>query len=84
MNTIYVSMPVGGGYPSLINGDLSLSGRSMSSSEAVSAGVLVFFFTLHSCFIGITDLIALKCSSLSFSDASSLSFYALNCWILLL
>jgi hypothetical protein len=43
----------------------------------VSIGVLVFYFTLHSCFIGIIDQMVLKCSSLSFSTASSLSFYAL-------
>jgi hypothetical protein len=34
--------------------------------------VLVFFFTHHSCFIGITDRIELKCSSLSFLTLSDL------------
>jgi hypothetical protein len=56
----------------------------MSSSEDVSASILVFSFTLHSCFIRIVGLIALKCSYLSFSVASSLSFYIVICWILLL
>jgi hypothetical protein len=46
--------------------------------------VLVFSFTLHSCFIGITSWMALKCSSLSFSAASSLIFCAINHWILIL
>jgi hypothetical protein len=49
----------------------------MSSSEVVGAGVLPFSFTLHSYFIGITGQMLLKCSSLSFSAASSLIFYAL-------
>jgi hypothetical protein len=47
-------------------------------------GTLVFSFTLHYCFMGIMGRIALKCSSLSFSVASSLSFCALVLWILLL
>jgi hypothetical protein len=75
---------VGGGDPPLFNADSSSSSSSMSSSEAMSAGALVFSFTLHSCFIGITDRVTLKCSSLSFSVASSLTFSTLNCWILLL
>jgi hypothetical protein len=53
----------------------------MSSSEVVGVGVLAFSFNLHSCFIGITGRMSLKCSSLSFSASS---FYALICWILLL
>jgi hypothetical protein len=57
---------------------------SMSSLEVVSVGMLVFSFILYSCFVGIIGRLALKCSSLSFSAASSLSFYALICWILLL
>jgi hypothetical protein len=56
----------------------------MSSSEAVSAGALVFSFTLHSCFIGITGPMALKSASLSFLAASSLSFCALTHWFLFL
>jgi hypothetical protein len=47
-------------------------------------GVLAFSFTLDSCFVGIIGWMALKCSSLSFSTASSLSFCALIRWILLL
>jgi hypothetical protein len=69
----------GGGDPSLINGDSTSSSRSMSSSEAVSAGASVFSFILHSCFIEITGRMALKCLSLSFLASSSLSFCALNC-----
>jgi hypothetical protein len=84
VNTLLISMSIGGGDPSLINGDSSSSSRSMSSSEVVSAGALVFSFTLHSCFVKITNRIVLKCSSLSFSVASSLSFYAVIHWILLL
>jgi hypothetical protein len=56
----------------------------MSSSEAMSAGVLIFSFTHHSCFIRIIHRMVLKCSSLSFLAASSLSFCALIYWILLL
>ncbi len=56
----------------------------MSSSEVVGAGVLAFLFTHHSYFVGITDCMSLKCSSLSFSAASSLIFCALIRWILLL
>jgi hypothetical protein len=41
----------------------------MSLSKAMSAGALVFSFTLHSWFIGIIGQIVLKCSSLSFSTA---------------
>jgi hypothetical protein len=55
----------------------------MLSLEVVSAGVLVFSFTLHSYFIGIISRMVLKCSSLSFSTASFLSFYAIIRWILL-
>jgi hypothetical protein len=55
----------------------------MSSLEVVGVGALTFSFTLHSCFIGITDRMVLKCSSLSISVASSLIFYALIRWILL-
>jgi hypothetical protein len=84
VNTMLMSMPVGGGDPSLINGDSSSSSRSMSSSEAVGAGMSVFSFTLHSCLIGIIGWMVLKCSSLSFLTASSLIFYALIRWILLL
>jgi hypothetical protein len=51
----------------------------MSSSEVMSAGVLVFSFTLHSCFVRITGQMVLNYSSLSFSAASSLSFYSLIC-----
>jgi hypothetical protein len=57
---------------------------SISSLKVVGAGVLAFSFTLHSCFIGITDWMSLKCSSLSFLTASSLIFYAFIRWILLL
>jgi hypothetical protein len=56
----------------------------MSSSEVMGAGVPTFSFTLHSYFVGITDRITLKYSSLSFSAASSLIFYSLIHWILLL
>jgi hypothetical protein len=56
MNTMLISMMVSGG-------DLS-SSRSMWSSEVVGAGVLAFSFTLHSCFVGITGPMSLKCSSL--------------------
>jgi hypothetical protein len=63
---------------------LSSSSKSKASSEAMSLGTLVFSFTLHYCFMGIMGRIALKCSSLSFSVASSLSFCALVLWILLL
>jgi predicted Abi (CAAX) family protease len=62
---------------------LSSSSRSMSSSEVIGAGASTFSFTLHSYFIGITDRMVLKCSSLSFSAASSLIFCALIHWILL-
>jgi hypothetical protein len=72
-----MSIPVYGGDPSLIKGDSSSFSRSMSSSEVVGAGVLPFSFTLHSYFVGITDQMLLKCSSLSFSATSSLIFYAL-------
>jgi hypothetical protein len=51
----------------------------LSSSEAVGVGVLTFSFSLHSCFIGITDRMVLKCSSLSFLAASHLIFCALIC-----
>jgi hypothetical protein len=77
-----MSMPVSGGDPPLINGDSSSSSRSVSSSEVVSAGVLAYSFTLHSCFVGNIGQIVLKCSSLSFSTASSLNFCALIRWIL--
>jgi hypothetical protein len=50
----------------------------------MGAGVPTFSFTLHSYFVGITDRITLKYSSLSFSPASSLIFYSLIRWILLL
>jgi hypothetical protein len=56
----------------------------MSSLEAVSVGVLAFSFTLLSCFVGVTDQMVLKCSSFSFSTASSLVLCALIRWILLL
>jgi hypothetical protein len=56
----------------------------MSSLEVVGAGVPTFSFTLHSYFIGITDRMILKFSSLSFSATSSLNFRALIHWILLL
>jgi hypothetical protein len=56
----------------------------MSLLEVVSAGMLVLSFTLHSCFVGNIGRIVLKCSSLSFTTASSLNFYALIHWILLL
>jgi hypothetical protein len=79
MNTMLMSMPVGGGDPSLINGASSLSSSFMSSSEVMGAGTMTFSFTLHSCFIGITGRMVLKCSSLSFLAASSLIFYALIC-----
>jgi hypothetical protein len=49
----------------------------MSLLEVVGIGVLAFPFTMHSCFIRITDRMLLKCSSLSFSVTSSLIFYAL-------
>jgi hypothetical protein len=39
---------------------------------------------INSCFVRITSRMSLKCPSLSFSVASSLIFYALICWILLL
>jgi hypothetical protein len=68
----------------MINGDSLSSSRSMSLSEAKSAGVLDSSFTLHSYFIGITKQMMLKCLSLSFSTASSLDFCALICLILLL
>jgi hypothetical protein len=79
-----MSMSVGGGDPSLINGASSSSRRYMSSSKVVGAGVSTFYFTLHSCFIEITGRMILKYSFLSFSTASSLIFCALICWILLL
>jgi protein-S-isoprenylcysteine O-methyltransferase Ste14 len=56
----------------------------MSSLEAMSAWVLAFSFTHHSYFIGITNQMLLKCSSLSFSTTSSLGFCALIFYILLL
>jgi hypothetical protein len=68
----------------LINGDSSPSSTSMSSEEDVSARVLAFSFTLHSCFVGNIVQIVLKCSFLSFSTASSLNFCALIHRILLL
>jgi hypothetical protein len=71
MNTMLISMSVGGGDPSLINKDSSSSRGSISSSEVMSGGVFVFSFTLHSC------------SSFPFSVASSLNFYTLIRWILL-
>jgi hypothetical protein len=43
-----------------------------------------FSFTLDSYFIMITGRIELNCSSLSFSTTSSIIFYALIRWILLL
>jgi hypothetical protein len=46
--------------------------------------MLAFSFTLHSCFVEITDQMVLRCPSLSFSAASSLIFCALIHWILLL
>jgi hypothetical protein len=46
--------------------------------------MLAFSFSLHSCFIRITDPMSLKYSSPSFSTASYLIFYALIHWILLL
>jgi hypothetical protein len=49
-----MSMLVSGEDPSLINGHSSSSSTSMSLSKAMSAGVLAFSFTLHSCFVGIT------------------------------
>jgi hypothetical protein len=84
VKTMLMPITIDDGDPSLINGDSSPSSRSMSSSEVVSAGALVFFFTLHSCLVGITSRIVLKCSSISFLAASSHNFYALICWILLL
>jgi hypothetical protein len=39
VNTMLMSMPVGGGDPSLINGASSSSSRSMLSLEVVGAGV---------------------------------------------
>jgi hypothetical protein len=84
VNTMLMSMPVGGGDVFLIRGASPLTSRSMSSSEVVSTGASTFSFTLHSYFIGITNRMVLKCSSLSFSTASSLIFYALIHWILLL
>jgi hypothetical protein len=83
INNTLIFMPVRGGDTSLINGDSSSSNRSMSLSEVVSAGVLVFSFTLHSCFVSIIGQMVLKCLYLSFSVASSLSFCALIYWILL-
>jgi hypothetical protein len=77
-------MSVGGEDPSLINGASSSSNNSMSLSEVVGAGVPTFSVTLHSYFVGITDRMILKFSSLSFSAASSLNFCALIHWILLL
>jgi hypothetical protein len=56
----------------------------MSSSEAVNAEALVFSFTLHYCFVGNTDRMVLKFSSLSFSAALSLTFCTLIHWIILL
>jgi hypothetical protein len=56
----------------------------MLSSEVMGARSSAFSFTLHSCFIGITDWMLLKCSSLSFSTSSSFIFYTLIHWILLL
>jgi hypothetical protein len=84
VNTMLMSMPVGGGDPSLINGASSSSSRFMSSSEVVGAGVSTFSFTLHSCFVGITGRMMLKYSSLFVSAASSLIFRTLIHWILLL
>jgi hypothetical protein len=52
-----MSVPVGGGDPSLIKGAPSSSRRSMLSSEVVGAGVLTFSFTLHSCFVGMTEVL---------------------------
>jgi hypothetical protein len=84
VNTMLMSMPVGGGDLSLINGASSSSSRSLLSSEVVGAGVSTFSFNLYSCFVGITGRMMLKYSSLSFLAASSLIFYALIRWILLL
>jgi hypothetical protein len=70
-------MPISGEDLSLINKDSSSSSRSKSSSEVVSVRVVVFYFMFHSFFIGIIRQIALKCSSLSFLGASSLSFCVL-------
>jgi hypothetical protein len=79
-----MSMPVGVGHPSLINGASSSSSRSMSLSKVLGAGASSFSFTLHSGFVGITGRMVFKCLSLSFSTASSLIFCALIHWILLL
>jgi hypothetical protein len=79
-----MSMSVGGKDLSLINGASSSSSRSISSSKVVHAGALTFSFTHHSWLIRMTGRMVLKCSCLSFSAASSLIFYALIRWILLL
>jgi hypothetical protein len=50
----------------------------------MSAGMLTFSFTLHSCFVGNIGRIVLKCPSLSFSTTSSLNFCTLIRWIRLL
>jgi hypothetical protein len=84
VNTMLMSMPVGGEDPSLINGALLSSNKSVSSSEIVGAGVSTFSFTLHSYFVRITGRMMLKYSTLSFSTASSLIFCSLIRWILLL
>jgi hypothetical protein len=79
-----MSILVGCGDLSLNNGASSSSSRSMSSLEVMGAGVLAFFFTLHSYIIKITDRMSLKCSSLFFLAASSLIFCTLIRWIFLL
>jgi hypothetical protein len=84
VNTMLMSMPVSGGDTSFIYGASSSSSMSMSSLEAMGLGASTFSFTLHSCFIRITGRMTLKYSSLSFSATSSLIFYTLIRWILLL
>jgi hypothetical protein len=67
----------------LINGASSSSNRSMSSSEAVSVGVLFFSFILHSLRREHrSNSVEVLVSFLL--DRLSLNFYALICWILLL
>jgi hypothetical protein len=61
-------------YKNNIITSLDLEDGRMSSSEVVGVGVLAFSFTIHSCFIGITGHMSLKCSSLSFSVALPSSF----------
>jgi hypothetical protein len=49
----------------------------MSSLEVMEARLSTSSFALHSCFVGITGRMVLKCSSLSFLAASSLIFCTL-------